>query len=78
MRWLAKSWTAPKASQTDKSEADGFRLIVCTGERMESLITRLYATPGARTTTFDVQHAKGLSNEFRCYANFECGDWTWA
>ena len=52
-------------------------MLVCTGERMESLITKLYSKVGTRTTSFEVEHAKGLSNEFRCYANFESEDWKW-
>jgi 16S rRNA G966 N2-methylase RsmD len=68
VRWLAKNW----------STSGGLKLIVCTGERMETLIHKLYAKIGIRTTTFDVVHAKGLSNEFRCYANFECDQWTLA
>ncbi|KAF2444547.1 N-6 adenine-specific DNA methyltransferas-like protein 2 [Karstenula rhodostoma CBS 690.94] len=66
VRWLARSW-AP----------GGVKLIACTGERMEALVGKLYAKVGVRTTDFDVCHAKGLSNEFRCYANFECGVWKW-
>ena len=67
MRWLAKSWTQ-----------EALRLLVCTGERMESLITeKLYGRVGTRTTDYEIRHAKGLSNEFRCYANFECGAWKW-
>lgn len=42
---------------------------------METLIHKLYAKVGTHTTTFEVKHAKGLSNEFRCYANFECDVW---
>lgn len=60
VRWLARSWTK-----------DGLRLIVCTGERMESLIHKLYAKVSIQTTDFEVKHAKGLSNEFRCYSNVE-------
>ncbi|EFQ95062.1 hypothetical protein CFE70_009173 [Pyrenophora teres f. teres 0-1] len=68
VRWLAKSWTQ-----------DSLRLIVCTGERMESLVTdKLYGKAGAKTTDYEIKHAKGLSNEFRCYANFECAAWKWA
>ncbi|KAH7393940.1 putative N6-adenine methyltransferase-domain-containing protein [Phaeosphaeria sp. MPI-PUGE-AT-0046c] len=68
VRWLAKSWTP-----------DSLRLIVCTGERMESIITsKLYGKVGTKTTDYEIKHAKGLSNEFRCYANFECGAWKWA
>lgn len=47
------------------------RLIVCTGERMASLITKLYRFFGLRTTTYEPRHARGLSNEFYCYANYE-------
>ncbi|KAF2685884.1 hypothetical protein K458DRAFT_336727 [Lentithecium fluviatile CBS 122367] len=71
VRWLAKSWTPAEAP-------DALRLIVCTGERMETLITKLYSKVDTKTTNFEVKHAKGLSNEFRCYANFECGEWKWA
>jgi hypothetical protein len=60
-RWLAKEGPT--------------RVIVCTGERMEGLITKVYA--GVATTTFEPRHAKGLSNEFLCYANFECERWKW-
>ncbi|KAF2000453.1 hypothetical protein P154DRAFT_522633 [Amniculicola lignicola CBS 123094] len=70
VRWLAKTWTSA-------SDENGLKLIVCTGERMEPLISKLYAKVGTRTTSFEVVHAKGLSNEFRCYANFECGAWKW-
>ncbi|KAJ4348571.1 Protein-lysine N-methyltransferase efm5 [Didymosphaeria variabile] len=66
VRWLARSW-----------DEGSLRLIACTGERMEALIQKLYSKVGTRTTTFEVKHSKGLSNEFRCYANFECTDWKW-
>ena len=50
------------------------RIIVCSGRIMESLVLKLY--PGVRTTTYDPQHAQGrLSNEFGCYANYECNTW---
>ena len=43
---------------------------------MQALVVKLYV--GTQTTTFEPQHAKGrLSNEFRCYANFECKSWKW-
>ncbi|KAI1399738.1 putative N6-adenine methyltransferase-domain-containing protein [Hypoxylon fuscum] len=51
------------------------QLIVCTGERMEPLVTKLYQSFGAQTTTYEPRHARGLSNEFYCYANFECEEW---
>ncbi|KAF2665072.1 hypothetical protein BT63DRAFT_448396 [Microthyrium microscopicum] len=64
VRYMAKSWT----------EGD-IRVISCTGERMEALIHKLYAKVGIKTTSFEVKHQKGLSNEFRCYANFEPTFW---
>jgi len=72
VRWLSKSWGAPPESRSTES-----RLIVCTGERMEGLINKLYRTQGISTTTFEPKHIKGLSNEFFCYANFECEKWKW-
>ncbi|KAL8697499.1 MAG: hypothetical protein Q9224_002281 [Gallowayella concinna] len=53
------------------------QVVVCTGERMEELVHKLYR--GIRTTTFRPKHAQGrLSNDFRCYANFESEVWQWA
>lgn len=71
VRWLSKAWQKPN----DASEG---RLLICTGERMEALIHKLYGKVGVKTTSFDIQHAKGLSNEFRCYANFACDSWTFS
>lgn len=42
---------------------------------MATLVKKLYGGLGAHTTTYEPVHAKGLSNEFYCYANFECGAW---
>lgn len=70
VRWLLKP--TPK----DDSAVIKPKIIVCTGERMESMILKLY--PGTRTTTFVPQHTRGrLSNEFQCYANYECHEWSW-
>ncbi|TVY93999.1 Protein-lysine N-methyltransferase [Lachnellula willkommii] len=69
VRWLSKSW--------DTAPASDLRVIVCTGERMETLINKLYRPAGVSTTTFEPVHSKGLSNEFFCYANFECQKWKW-
>ncbi len=44
---------------------------------MESLVTKLYRSFGLRTTDFAPTHARGLSNEFYCYANFLCESWKW-
>ena len=41
------------------------------------LINKLYRPQGIATTTFEPVHSKGLSNEFFCYANFECDRWKW-
>ncbi|TAQ84592.1 hypothetical protein B7494_g7069 [Chlorociboria aeruginascens] len=72
VRWLSKQWgVAPQEPGT------GSKLIVCTGERMENLVSQLYRPQGIKTTTFLPVHAKGLSNEFRCYSNFECEQWGW-
>ncbi|KAK5713006.1 Protein-lysine N-methyltransferase efm5 [Elasticomyces elasticus] len=68
VRYLAKSWTDGK---------DGLRFISCTGERVGETIAKLYSKIAVKTTTFEPQHSKGLSNEFRCHANFECPSWTW-
>lgn len=44
---------------------------------MRALIGKLYRPAGVLTTTFEPVHSKGLSNEFFCYANFECEKWKW-
>ena len=67
VRWLAKSFGKG-------GESPATRVIVCTGERMEGLILRLY--PGVDTTGFQPRHAQDrLSNDFRCYANYESPLW---
>lgn len=70
VRFLARDWSPVGVS-------GGLHFISCTGERMEEVIGKLYSKIGAKTTTFDPEHSKGLSNEFRCYANFECDAWKW-
>jgi len=70
-RFLARSWVTPQDPD------QGVRLITCTGERMEPVIGKLYGKIGVQTTTFEPEHSKGLSNEFRCYANFENELWRW-
>jgi hypothetical protein len=81
VRWLAKpvgsnqNPTVPV--QVENTNLPTPRLVVCTGERMQTLICRLYRAYGIQSTTFLPSHAKGLSNEFYCYANFECSDWAW-
>ncbi|TGJ78129.1 hypothetical protein E0Z10_g10634 [Xylaria hypoxylon] len=67
LRWLAHT---TKASSTPP------RVLICTGERMEKLVNRLYEPLGVSTTTYEPVHS-GLKNEFCCYANFECEAWRW-
>ncbi|GMM37463.1 protein-lysine N-methyltransferase [Saccharomycopsis crataegensis] len=62
----------------DKSQKteDGtlrYRVSSCTGERMATLIEKVY--PGVKMTTFYPEHERGLSNEFRCYASYEGSSW---
>jgi hypothetical protein len=64
VRWLSK----------DPATA---RMIVCTGERMEEVVTKVYKPFGLRTTTYEPVHSNKLSNEFLCYANFEGEAWKW-
>ncbi|KAI0106338.1 putative N6-adenine methyltransferase-domain-containing protein [Hypoxylon sp. NC0597] len=72
---LTVRWMSRPSSGADSHSSPHRRLIVCTGERMETLVTKLYRSFGARTTTYEPRHARGLSNEFYCYANFECDAW---
>lgn len=76
-RFLAKHWSPASSSASTSSSLDGVRFITCTGERMEPLIAKLYGGIGVKTTTFEPSHSKGLSNEFQCYASFECEAWKW-
>ncbi|KAG5932290.1 hypothetical protein E4U59_007593 [Claviceps monticola] len=68
VRWLLKSDPCPSALP---------RVIVCTGERMKHIVTKVYRSLKVQTTNFEPKHASGLSNEFYCYANFESSAWTW-
>ncbi|CAG8954193.1 hypothetical protein HYFRA_00005813 [Hymenoscyphus fraxineus] len=76
--YLSKSWSLPAPSpstSTSTSPDTNPKIIVCTGERMQPLIHKIYAPIGIRTTTFLPVHDKGLSNEFFCYSNFEGEAW---
>ncbi|KAI9670098.1 MAG: hypothetical protein M1829_004826 [Trizodia sp. TS-e1964] len=83
VRWLSKEINnAPLPEQaqtlaTRPTSSGPTKLIICTGERMESLICKLHGRAGVKTTDFKPAHDKGLSNEFNCYANFESGAWKW-
>lgn len=39
-------------------------------------MTKLYRSFSLRTTDWEPVHV-GLSNEFYCYASFECDRWKW-
>ncbi|CAL9737857.1 protein-lysine N-methyltransferase Efm5p [Monosporozyma servazzii] len=60
--------------ESERSANQASRLISCTGERMHEVIFRLY--PTSKITSFIPEHANGLSNEFKCYANFEWKGWS--
>ncbi|APA14107.1 hypothetical protein sscle_12g088770 [Sclerotinia sclerotiorum 1980 UF-70] len=79
VRWLSKSWGQNESlmSWGQEQSASPSKLIVCTGERVGEIVNKLYRPQGIATTTFLPVHAKGLSNEFFCFANFECEHWTW-
>lgn len=69
VRWLLKA----NSPAHDNSTA---QVIVCTGATMQDLMHKLYAD--IHTTTFEPKHAQDrLSNDFRCYANFEGSAWSW-
>ncbi|CDO91910.1 unnamed protein product [Kluyveromyces dobzhanskii CBS 2104] len=68
-----KALLAPNTNEKTSNGVLKHRLVSCTGERMAETVTRLY--PEIKVTTFYPQHANGLSNEFFCYANFECDKW---
>ncbi|KAI0206010.1 putative N6-adenine methyltransferase-domain-containing protein [Astrocystis sublimbata] len=73
LRWLARPSTIGATTTTTTTT---LRVLICTGERMETLVNRLYKPLGVRTTTYEPAHS-GLKNEFLCYANFECDAWSW-
>lgn len=68
VRWLSKP-------SDHKNETTKPNIIVCTGERMGGIVHKLY--PGLSTTNFQPRHAQDrLSNDFRCYANYDSALWT--
>lgn len=72
IRWLSRN---PNPNTKTKAKTTP-RVLICTGERMNTLVNRLYRPLGVRTTTYEPVH-EGLKNEFLCYANFECEAWQW-
>ncbi|KAF3906234.1 hypothetical protein ABW20_dc0101991 [Dactylellina cionopaga] len=82
VRWLAKD-SLPVGDHSDRPDGIGLRqedprVIVCTGERMANVVDKVYSKAGVKCTEFEVRHAQGLSNEFRCYSNFESERFKWA
>ncbi|CCF58929.1 hypothetical protein KAFR_0F03330 [Kazachstania africana CBS 2517] len=69
----AKTLLAPNDKSKTQNASLKHRLISCTGERMHEIMFNVY--PDIHITTFLPEHANGLSNEFRCYANFEWDAW---
>ncbi|KAF7544261.1 hypothetical protein G7Z17_g10095 [Cylindrodendrum hubeiense] len=67
-RWLLKPSPSPASLP---------RVIVCTGETMADIVTKLYRSFEVRSTTFEPAHSGTLSNHYYCYASFECPSWTW-
>ncbi|KAK9473717.1 protein-lysine N-methyltransferase [Dipodascopsis tothii] len=65
--------TAITARVLLNAESPARATVVCTGNKVEDIVERIY--PGIRRTTFRPEHARGLSNEFRCYATSECAQW---
>ena len=72
---MTVKWLSRPARESGQGLANP-RLIVCTGERMESLVNKIY--PGMKTTQFEPRHAQDrLSNDFRCFANYESNALRW-
>lgn len=66
---------AATALWLSKSDDDDCRLIVCTGQALESSVIILFKDRRVKTTTFLPQHTNSLQNKYRCFANFECDVW---
>lgn len=69
--------TKPWVARPEGAVLSDARIMLCTGERMEELLLRLFRPAGVRTTALDVQHRNGLANKFFCYSNFEHGAVQW-
>ncbi|CCE63559.1 hypothetical protein TPHA_0F00730 [Tetrapisispora phaffii CBS 4417] len=69
----ANAMLKPKTNEKTKHGVIKSRFISCTGERVSDVIAKSY--PDAKVTTFIPEHKNGLSNEFKCYSNFEWRGW---
>ena len=70
----AKNLLVQNKTEKTKYGDNKYKLITSTGERMFELVTKKNY-PDTEMTDFFPEHKNGLSNEFRCYANFECSYW---
>ncbi|CCK70091.1 protein-lysine N-methyltransferase KNAG_0D03440 [Huiozyma naganishii CBS 8797] len=70
----ARELLSPNVDLKTKNGVRARRLISSTGERMHAIIAKVY--PETKVTTFYPEHGNGLSNEFRCYADFEWSGWS--
>lgn len=74
VHWLAANPAGPPPSET--MSTDSLWLAIATGERVGTVIQKLYGKKGVHRTDFEVKHQKGLSNEFNLYANFSTESWS--
>lgn len=73
VKWLSR----PPSTSVNADKQQQTRVLVCTGERMADVVVRVYRSFGLRITDYEPVHARGLSNEFYTYANFESDAWGW-
>ena len=48
---------------------EGGRTMVCTGQKMEDMVPRLF--PGVRKVEFEPKHKGGLANAFACFMDWK-------
>ena len=51
---------------------EGGRTMVCTGQKMEDMVPRLF--PGVRKVEFEPKHKGGLANAFACFMDWKGRD----
>ena len=51
---------------------EGGRTMVCTGQKMEDMVPRLF--PGVRKVEFEPKHKGGLANAFACFMDWKGKD----
>lgn len=70
--FLSEDCQTKMAMTVSKVAKPEVKIIVCTGVVMQGLVEKLYGRKGVRRRPFEPQHKKGLSNQFACFANFDC------